>query len=48
MEAADPAGGASGSSVFDAVQALGLKLEPGKAPVERLVVDHVEKAPSEN
>ena len=48
VEAADPAGGASGSSVFDAVQALGLKLEPGKAPVERLVVDHVEKAPSEN
>jgi uncharacterized protein (TIGR03435 family) len=48
VEASDPAGGASGASVFDAVEALGLKLEGGKAPVERLVVEHVEKTPSEN
>ena len=35
-------------SVFTAVrQQLGLRLEPGKAPVEVLVVDHVE-APSSN
>jgi uncharacterized protein (TIGR03435 family) len=47
-EASDPAGGASGASVFDAVEALGLKLDAGKAPVERLVVDHVEKTPSAN
>ena len=48
VEASDPAGGAGSASVFDSVQALGLKLDPGKAPVQRLVVEHVEKAPSEN
>ena len=36
-----------GSAIFDAVQRLGLKLEPGKAPGEFLVIDHVEK-PSGN
>ncbi len=39
---------APASSVFAAVQKLGLKLEPRKAPVETIVVDHVEKMPSEN
>jgi uncharacterized protein (TIGR03435 family) len=43
--ASDPSGG---SSVFAAVQKLGLKLEPRKAPVEGLVIDHVEKTPLEN
>jgi uncharacterized protein (TIGR03435 family) len=42
--AADP--GAS-SSISDAVQALGLKLESRKAPTEQLIVDHVEKLPKE-
>ena len=37
-----------GSTIFDAVQRYGLKLEPRKAPMEILVVDRVEKAPTEN
>jgi uncharacterized protein (TIGR03435 family) len=43
-EAADPAGG----SIVSSVQKLGLKLEPKKNPVEAIVVDHVEKSPTEN
>ena len=36
-------------SIFTAVQEqLGLKLENAKVPVEMLVIDHVEKTPSEN
>jgi uncharacterized protein (TIGR03435 family) len=42
--AADP--GAS-SSVADAVQALGLKLESRRAPTEQLIVDHAEKLPKD-
>ncbi len=44
-EASDPGGG---STVFASVQALGLKLEQRKAPVEQLVVDSVEKTATEN
>jgi uncharacterized protein (TIGR03435 family) len=40
--------GVSGDSLFTALQTLGLKLEPRKAPLEVLVIDHTEKAPSEN
>jgi uncharacterized protein (TIGR03435 family) len=43
--ASDPGGG---STVFASVKKLGLKLEPRKAMVEQLVIDHVEKAPTEN
>jgi bla regulator protein BlaR1 len=38
-----------GPSIFDAVQdQLGLKIEKRKGPVQVLVVDHVEKKPTEN
>jgi len=35
-------------SIFSAVKHLGLKLEPGKGPVQMLVVDSIEKTPTEN
>jgi uncharacterized protein (TIGR03435 family) len=44
-DASDPSGG---STVFASVEKLGLKLEPRKAQVEQVVVDHMEKAPTEN
>ena len=43
-EASDP----SGSSIFQSVQQMGLKLEPRKAPLDTIVIDHLEKAPTEN
>lgn len=39
--------GVPGASLFSAVQQLGLKLEPGKSPIEIIVIDHVER-PSGN
>ena len=45
-EASDPGG--AGTTVYAAVEKMGLKLEPRKAPVEQLVVDSVEKMPTEN
>lgn len=45
---APPASDPSGTSIFSALQdQLGLKLESGKAPVEIIVIDHIEK-PSGN
>jgi len=47
----DSANGASdptGPSLFESVQALGLKLEKQKAPVEQLIVDRAERSPSGN
>jgi uncharacterized protein (TIGR03435 family) len=39
----------NGPSVFTALQEqLGLRLETRRLPVEILVIDHVEKAPTEN
>jgi uncharacterized protein (TIGR03435 family) len=43
--ASDPGGG---TSIYQSVEKLGLKLEERKAPVEQLVIDHVEKTPTEN
>ena len=45
---ADAASDPSGSSIFAAVQQLGLKLDSQKQPMERLVVDHLERMPTEN
>jgi len=36
------------TSIFGAFEALGLKLQPGKHAFDILVVDHVERTPSEN
>ena len=44
ITASDPFGG----GMFQAVQQLGLKLDPRKVPMETLVIDHVEKEPTEN
>jgi uncharacterized protein (TIGR03435 family) len=44
--ASDPGGG--GSSLADAVQSMGLKLESRKAMVDQLMVEHIEKTPTEN
>jgi uncharacterized protein (TIGR03435 family) len=43
--ASDPGGG---SSLTDAVQSMGLKLESRKAVVDQFIVDHIEKTPTEN
>ena len=45
VAASDPSGS---SSLFAAVQGLGLKLEQRKAVTEQLVIDHLEKTPTEN
>ena len=51
--AADPSHSADaasdpGGSIFTAIQSLGLRLESRKSPMTFIVVDHVEKMPTEN
>jgi uncharacterized protein (TIGR03435 family) len=43
--ASDPAGN---SSVKDSVQKLGLRLESRKLPIDVMVIDHIEKSPTDN
>lgn len=43
-EASDP----SGSSIFASIQQMGLKLEQRKTPLPFIVVDHIEKNPTDN
>jgi uncharacterized protein (TIGR03435 family) len=38
----------SGDALFTAMEKLGLKMEPRKAPLDVLVVDHIERTPTEN
>ncbi len=45
---ADSPAGSSGSAIFESVQKLGLRLEKRKFPVDLIVVDHLEKAPTAN
>jgi uncharacterized protein (TIGR03435 family) len=42
------AGSELGTSVFQSVQQLGLKLEARRAPIEAIVVDGAEKIPTGN
>jgi uncharacterized protein (TIGR03435 family) len=45
---ADTASEPSTGSIFQSVQQLGLKLESRKAPIDQIVIDHLEKIPTEN
>jgi uncharacterized protein (TIGR03435 family) len=40
--------GAGGLSLFGAIEALGLKLDSRKHPLDVIVVDHIERTPTEN
>lgn len=44
----DAASAPSGGSIFQSVQQLGLKLEPRKLPVDKVVIDQLERKPTEN
>jgi uncharacterized protein (TIGR03435 family) len=35
-------------SICASVEKLGLRLEKRKAPIDQVIVDHLEKAPAEN
>ena len=45
----DPNANSNNPDIFTAIQdQLGLKLEPAKVPVDYLVIDHVDRTPTEN
>jgi len=43
--AADPSGG---TTAYQSIEKMGLKLEPRKAQVEYMVIDRLEKTPTED
>ena len=43
-----PASDPAASSIFQSVQQLGLKLKSGRARVDVIVIDHLEKTPTDN
>jgi uncharacterized protein (TIGR03435 family) len=45
---AEAASEPSSGSIFQSVQLMGLKLESRKAPIDQIVIDHLEKNPTEN
>ena len=38
--------GDDGATLAEGFRGIGLKLEPAKAPVSRLVIDHIERPPA--
>lgn len=46
--AAPPPEEPTGGSIFQSVQSLGLRLEKDRAAIETIVIEHVEKTPTEN
>jgi uncharacterized protein (TIGR03435 family) len=48
IEASQTPASEYGIRLFEAVQKLGLKLESSRAPVKVVVIDHIEKVPTEN
>ena len=40
--------GGNGDSLFNALETVGLKLEQRKAPIDVMVIDHIEKSPTDN
>ena len=45
---AESASDPGGSSIFASVEQMGLKLTPRKGPIKMIVVDHMEKTPTDN